>query len=149
MGGFINYFSEVEDFKVTINDAIWYASGIVLSTAFMLATLHPFRMYMTKVSCKVRVGCSGLIYRKTLRLTQADAGESGRIINLLSNDIVKFVRALASIQDVLNGPMEAIAFSIVIYMEIGVAGIVGLMLLISFVPLQGNFHFRILVNFHK
>lgn len=140
MGGFISYFSEIEGFDVTLNDAFWYASGIVFSSAFMLVTFHPFHMYVVKMSCKVRVGCSGLIYQKTLRLTksQADEGESGRIINLLSNDIDKFDTALVVLQDVLKGPLEALAFSIVIYMEIGGAAFVGILFLASFIPLQGK-----------
>lgn len=151
LGGFISYFSQIDGFEVTLTEAYWYASGIVFSTAFMLATLHPFNMYVVKMSSKIRVGCSGLIYQKTLRLTksQADEGENGRIINLLTNDIDKFDTALVELHDVLKGPLEVLAFSVVIYMEIGVAALVGIVFLAGFVPLQGKnsiFSFQMLLN---
>lgn len=81
-----------------------------------------------------------MIYEKTLRLTksQADDGENGRIINLLSNDQLKIDIAIQVLHYILKGPLEASLFAIVIYMEIGVAALVGFIFLISFVPLQGN-----------
>lgn len=89
---------------------------------------------------KLRTTCSGIIYRKTLRLTksQSDDGENGRIINLLSNDVLKIDMALQVLHYILKGPLEVLLFATVIYMEIGVAALVGVLFLISFVPLQGN-----------
>lgn len=85
------------------------------------------------------MACSGLIYQKTLRLlkSSSEEGQSGKIINLLSNDLAKFDIGLAFLHDVWKGPLEAITFFVVIYMEIGIAAIGGMAFLASFIPLQG------------
>lgn len=133
---------------VTLNDAYWYASGIVFSTAFMIITFHPFILYIFKTSCKVRVACSGLIYQKTLRLlkSSAEEGQNGKIINLLSSDLAKFDIGLAFLHDVWKGPLEALVFFVVIYIEIGIAAVAGMAFLASFIPLQGKsvFNFKLL-----
>lgn len=140
LGGFISYFSQIEGFQVTKSEAYWYASGIVFANVFSLVTVHPFYMYLKKMEGKVRAACSGMIYQKTLRLTksQANDGENGRVINLLSNDLQKFDSAIELLHNVIKGPFEAILFSIVIYLEIGVAAFVGISFLICFIPLQGS-----------
>lgn len=88
------------------------------------------------------IGCSGLIYKKSVRLLKsaAEEGQNGTIINLLSNDLSKFDIGLAFLHDVWKGPFEALAFFIVIYMEIGVAAVAGMAFLASFIPLQGKFN---------
>lgn len=91
----------------------------------------------------MRVACSGLIYRKSLRLRKSAAkeGQNGHIINLLSNDLSQFDDGLLYLHDVWKGPLEALAFFIVIYIEIGIAAAVGMAFLICFIPLQGNDNF--------
>lgn len=105
----------------------------------MTLIFHPFTLYMSKIACNVRVGCSGLIYQKTLRLSKAstEEGQNGKIINMLSNDLAKFELGLQLVHDVWRGPLEALAFFIVIYTEIGVAAVVGMGCLAGFIPLQG------------
>jgi hypothetical protein len=63
-------------------------------------------------------------------------GLHGRIINLLSNDVGKFDLALAFLHDLWKGPLECILLGYFIYMEIGLAGIIGMAFLLSFIPLQ-------------
>lgn len=140
LGGFVAYFAQTEATDITLNDAYWYASGIVLSSAYMIITFNPFILYQFKTACKVRVACSGLIYQKSLRLLKSstEEGQSGKIINLLSNDLAKFDLGMTFLNDLWKGPLQAIAFFVVIYMEIGIASVVGMAFLFSFVPLQGN-----------
>lgn len=105
-----------------------------------MVSFHPFILYLFKTSCKLRVACSGLVYRKALRLTKSatEEGQNGKIINLLSDDLVKIQDGLPFLFDLWEGPLEAFAFFIVIYMEIGTAAIVGIAFLASFIPLQGE-----------
>lgn len=139
LGGFVGYFAQKESTKITLTDAYWYASGIVLSTAYITLTFHTFMVFLFKTSAKIRVACGGLIYQKSLRLRKslAEGGQNGKVINLLSNDLVTLDIGLALIHEVLKGPFEAIVFFIVIYMEIGVAAVAGMVFLASFIPLQG------------
>lgn len=82
---------------------------------------------------------SGLIYRKALRISKSSTqeGQNGKIINLLSNDLAKFEVAFIYIHEVWKGPLQAILFMVVIYKEIGIAGVIGLIFLLAFIPLQG------------
>ena len=138
----MSYFAQNDGANVTLNDAYWYATGIVLSTAFMTATFYPFILCIYKTSCKVRVACGGLIYQKSLRLlkSSAEEGQSGKIINLLSSDLAKFDIGLAFLHVIWKGPLQTIVFFIVIYNEIGIASVAGMAFLISFIPLQGKPH---------
>lgn len=137
----MSYFAQSEDGDITRAGAYGYATGIVICTAFMTLIFHPFTLYMNKIACNVRVGCSGLMYQKTLRLSKSatEDGQNGKIINMLSNDLAKFELGLQLVHDVWRGPLEALAFLIVIYTEIGVSAVVGMALLAGFIPLQGDF----------
>lgn len=140
MGGLVSYFAQKDSTEITLNDAYLYATGIVLSTAFITITVHPYMLYMFKTACKVRVACSGLIYQKSLRLlkSSAEEGQNGKIINLLSNDVAQLDRGLAYLPDVWKGPLQAVVFFIVIYNEIGIASIAGMVFLASFIPVQSK-----------
>ncbi|XP_031639018.1 multidrug resistance-associated protein 4-like [Contarinia nasturtii] len=136
LGGFVEYFSKSGN--VSLNDAYWYASGIVITTAYITATYHPFFLFIFKTACKVRAACSGLIYLKSLRLLKSSTedGQNGKIINLLSNDLTKFNNGLRYLVELWRGPMQAFAFFVAIYIEIGHYAIIGMAFLALFVPLQ-------------
>lgn len=143
LGGFVTFFAQNDDdANASLTDAYWYATGIVVSTAFITSTYHPYTLYTYKRACQMRVACSGLIYRKSLRITKSciDDGQNGHIINLLSNDLWKFDKGLAYLYFIWKGPLETLAYSIVIYREIGISAMIGMAFMVAFVPLQGNFH---------
>lgn len=93
-----------------------------------------------KEGCRARVASSGLLYRKALRLSKSsnEDGLSGQIINILSNDLTKFDIGLSFVHDVWKGPLEFLTFFVVIYWEIGVSAVIGMIFLASFIPLQGT-----------
>lgn len=142
LGGLVSYYAQTNRTDITLTDAYWYASGIVLSAAGSIVSYHPFNLYMLKTSCKVRVACSGLIYEKALRLLKSstEEGQTGKIINLLSSDLAKFDIGLSFLHDIWKGPVQALIISVVIYMEIGISAVVGMAFLVSFIPVQGK-HF--------
>lgn len=121
-------------------NAYWYASGIVFSIAFNLIASHSFCLYALRTSSKVRIACSGLIYQKSLRLQkpQKIEDQNDQIIELLSNDLAKFDVAFQSIHEIWKVPLQVLLFLGVIYLEIGVAGIIGVAFLLGFVPLLGK-----------
>lgn len=88
----------------------------------------------------MRIGCSGLVYKKSLQLLKSstDDGQNGKIINIMTTDLDKLQYGLQYLHVFWKGPLETIAFFVVIYMEIGVGAIVGMGFLIFFVPLQGK-----------
>lgn len=112
-----------------------------------MITFHPFILWVFEVGASMRLGCSGLIYRKTLSLPKAAVSEgmNGKVINLLSNDLTRFEIAMAFFHDIWKGPLEAILFGYFIYREIGIGAIIGIAFLLSFIPLQGNFIITIIL----
>lgn len=112
----------------------------MFSSAVSVISFHPFILYVFETSAKIRLGCSGLVYRKTLNLSKSAVydGLNGKVINLIANDMSRFEIALAFIHDVWKGPVEAMLFAYFIYAQIGVAGVIGMAFLLSFIPIQGN-----------
>lgn len=148
LGGLVAFFAPNQT-QISITDAYWYAFGISFSTAIMVLTFHPFILYVFTMSAKYRIGCSGLIYKKSLKLSKSSTedGLNSKVINLISNDLAKFDMGLGFLHDVWKGPIEAIVFGIVIYFEIGISAIIGMAFLASFIPLQGNVHIHIPLKF--
>lgn len=136
LGALISYF--VGDDEVTQNDAYLYALGIALYSLIPVLVFHPFILYMFEVGMKLRLGSCGLIYQKILRFPRSAStdGLNGQAINLMSNDVGKLDVGLFSIHNLWKGPMQAILLGYLIYREIGVSGLVGTFLILSFVPLQ-------------
>lgn len=139
LGGLVAYFSQTNEMKVTQIQAYMYATFITLSTGFVAFAYHPFAIHMLSLVCQLRVACSGLIYRKVLRLKRCafEDDQNGKIINLLANDLARLDEAIVLLYMIWLGPLKAITFTIVIYMEIGFAGIIGMIILLISLPLQG------------
>lgn len=66
-------------------------------------------------------------------------GLNGKVINLIANDMVRFELALSFFHDVWKGPIEAILIGYFIYQQIGIASIIGMAFLLSFIPIQSRF----------
>ncbi|XP_063704489.1 probable multidrug resistance-associated protein lethal(2)03659 [Culicoides brevitarsis] len=137
LGNLVTYFAPGQT-QLTKNDAYLWASGIVICSLIPVLTFHPFIMFIFQVGMKLRIGCCCLIYEKTLALKKCAIidGLGGRVINLMSNDVAKFEIALCFLHDLWKGPLELFLLGYFIYREIGVAGILGLGFMLSFIPLQ-------------
>lgn len=144
LGGLLTYFAQLSatDQTYTLGDAHLFATGIVFANFSTLAAFNVYIFYATNTAYKVRTGCSGLIYDKALRilLSCAKDGQNGHIINLLSTDMNKLEAPLTNTQDLYQGPLQVVVFTILIYMEIGISGVFGVLILLCSVPLQGNHH---------
>lgn len=136
LGGFVSYFSYGSD--TTLNDAYLYATGIVFAFGFFVITYAPFTLYLYKLNGNLRVACGGLVYRKAVRILKSSTkqGQTGKIANLLSNDVKKFDEVFIGVYDIWRGPLEAFSFLVVIYMEIGVSAFIGMGFMACFIPLQ-------------
>lgn len=137
LGGFVAYFSRTEPNNVTLNDAYWYASGIIVSTALLMC-YNPYALRAKKTSRKIQVACSGLVYRKLLQIKKSSMENGSQIINLISNDLMKLELVFTYLVDVFIGPIQTVIFFLIIYVEIGIAAVIGMAFLASFIPLQGK-----------
>lgn len=96
-------------------------------------------IWMQERALNIRSGLSGLIYKKAMSMSKAATpeGMSGKMINLMSNDMMRFEMALGFMHEMWKGPIEAVLFTYFLYQEIGVSAVIGTALLLSFIPLQG------------
>ncbi|EDV33395.1 uncharacterized protein Dana_GF24219 [Drosophila ananassae] len=114
--------------------------GITLVLAFLIGVvfLHPFMMGMMLLAMKMRVAVSTAIYRKALRLSRTALGDTttGQVVNLISNDLGRFDRALIHFHFLWLGPLELLISSYFLYQQIGVASLYGIGILLLFLPFQ-------------
>ncbi|KAH8263594.1 hypothetical protein KR044_011336 [Drosophila immigrans] len=114
--------------------------GAVMVTCIVTGVLlfHPFMMHMMHLAMKMRVAVSCAIYRKALRLSRTALGgtTTGQVVNLVSNDLGRFDRALIHLHFLWLGPLELLIASYFLYLQIGVASFYGIAILLLYLPLQ-------------
>lgn len=65
LGGLVEYFSQTEqENKMTTNVGLMYAAGLFLSVATSAISCHPYMIFVNKIACYIRIGMTGLIYKK-------------------------------------------------------------------------------------
>ncbi|KAM5288774.1 ATP-binding cassette sub-family C member 4 isoform 2-T2 [Ctenodactylus gundi] len=139
LGKIINYFENYDPTdSVALYKAYGYATVLTVCTLF-LAILH--HLYFYHVQCagmRLRVAMCHMIYRKALRLSNMAMGKTttGQIVNLLSNDVNKFDQVTIFLHFLWAGPLQAIAVTALLWMEIGISCLAGMAVLIILLPLQ-------------
>ncbi|XP_043334224.1 ATP-binding cassette sub-family C member 4-like [Cervus canadensis] len=127
--------------SVTLHEAYGYAAG--LSTCVLLwAVLHHLYFYhIQRVGMRLRVAVCHMIYRKALRLGSSATGKTttGQIVNLLSNDVNRFDQVMMFLHYLWVGPLQAIAVTALLWMEIGMSCLAGMVVLIILLLLQSCF----------
>ncbi|XP_057563578.1 ATP-binding cassette sub-family C member 4 isoform X2 [Hippopotamus amphibius kiboko] len=139
LGKIIGYF---ENYDATDSAALYEAygyAGVLSACTLVLATLH--HLYFYHVQCagmRLRVAMCHMIYRKALRLSNVAMGKTttGQIVNLLSNDVNKFDQVTIFLHFLWAGPLQAIAVTALLWMEIGISCLAGMAVLIILLPLQ-------------
>lgn len=75
-----------------------------------------------------------------MRLNKAFAvdGLNGRVINLMSNDVLRFNNSMQFLHFLWKGPLEILVFSYFLHREIGWYAFIGIGFILSFVPIQSK-----------
>ncbi|XP_022358423.1 multidrug resistance-associated protein 4 isoform X3 [Enhydra lutris kenyoni] len=139
LGKIINYFENHDPTNaVALHEAYIYATVLTVCT-LILAILH--HLYFYHVQCagmRLRVAMCHMIYQKALRLSNVAMGKTttGQIVNLLSNDVNKFDQVTMFLHFLWAGPLQAIAVTALLWMEIGISCLAGIAVLIILLPLQ-------------
>jgi len=64
-----------------------------------------------------------------------DGINDDELLKLMSSDAAKFEFAVATFHDIYKVPIEAVVVSFLIYLEMGVCGLLGMAFMLMFVPL--------------
>ncbi|XP_045472447.1 probable multidrug resistance-associated protein lethal(2)03659 [Harmonia axyridis] len=137
IGKVVQFFQNGQN-AMSRNEVYMY-SGFITFTFFMdTLTTHPTFMGLSHLCMKMRVACSTLLYRKSLRLSRTSLAKStvGQIINLLSNDVSKFDEGFVLFHFIWIAPVQVCIGLYLIYREIQVSAFFGMAFLLAFIPLQ-------------
>ncbi|NXA46167.1 MRP4 protein, partial [Nothocercus julius] len=139
LGKILNYFENcASSNEVALNFAYCYAAALSVCT-LILATMHHLYFYhVQRAGMKLRVAMCHMIYRKALRLSNTAMAKTttGHIVNLLSNDVNKFDQVTIFLHFLWAGPIQAIAATVLLWMEIGPSCLAGMAVLIILLPVQ-------------
>lgn len=127
-----------------INETYWsvFYDGLIMVffSIIALITVHPYVFCTQHTGMKVRIACCQLIYRHSLKLSNAAIGQTtvGQMVNLLTNDVNRFDVALNYIQYLAIAPIQAIiSVAVLSYMYLGFySTAAGSALLLLYVPFQ-------------
>lgn len=139
---------------VFVDDLYWrvFYDGLVLIFLSIVAliTVHPYVFCTQHTGMKVRIACCHLIYRHSLKLSNAAIGQTtiGQMVNLLTNDVNRFDVALNYIQFLVIAPLQAIITIVILsVMYLGfystAAGSALLLLYVPFQSLMGRWFGRL------
>lgn len=59
----MDYFSEQQP-EMSTKDGLMYAAGLFLSLAISAISWHPYMIFVYQIASHIKIGLSGLIYRK-------------------------------------------------------------------------------------
>ncbi|XP_050803051.1 ATP-binding cassette sub-family C member 4 isoform X1 [Gopherus flavomarginatus] len=139
LGKIINYFEIFDPLDTAaLNFAYCYAAALSVCTLILAITHHLYFYHVQRAGMKLRVAICHMIYRKALRLSNTALGKTttGQTVNLLSNDVNKFDQVTIFLHFLWAGPLQAIAVTALLWIEIGPSCFAGMAILIILLPLQ-------------
>ncbi|CAG9833829.1 unnamed protein product [Diabrotica balteata] len=136
LGNLLDYFKP--ESEVTKNEALIYAGLIVGINVLNFLVLNQYNLGSYHGGMRIRAACCAVIYRKALKLSKTSLGEtaSGKLVNLLSNDVSRFDLVSLLIHQLWLGPLLSIIVMGLLYQKTGYAGLVGIFSMFVIVPIQ-------------
>ncbi|KAK4879098.1 hypothetical protein RN001_007244 [Aquatica leii] len=116
------------------------SSGVIIMAFINIVIMHHASLGQGRIGMHCRIASCSLIYRKLLRLNKATATNTaaGQVVNLLSNDVLRFDLVPFFLHYIWIMPIQTIVAGAIMYSSIGYAAFAGLAALtIQAVPLQG------------
>ncbi|RWS23903.1 multidrug resistance-associated protein 4-like protein [Leptotrombidium deliense] len=114
------------------------AAGVVLCSMIFIIMHHPYIVCCAHIGMKIRIACLSLMYRKILKLNFSSLSKTtvGQIINLMSNDVNRFDEAGMFLGFMFVAPIQTIIIIVILWQYLGIASLVGIVILTFFVPFQ-------------
>ncbi|XP_045033103.1 ATP-binding cassette subfamily C member 4 isoform X4 [Daphnia magna] len=137
LGQLVHYFGS-ENKTISTTQAYLYAAGVVLGSVLYTMTLHPYFFLCQHTGMRIRVAACSLVYKKCLLLSQKALGQTtiGQMVNIMSNDVNRYDFSVIFLHYLWVGPLHTIISMVILLHVIGPSCLVGLAVLILFVPLQ-------------
>ncbi|KAB0797835.1 hypothetical protein PPYR_09004 [Photinus pyralis] len=137
LGQLIAYYAPGQT-DITKSEAYGYAAGVVGCSLVLVFVVSLNLLSYTQIGMQMRVATCSLIYRKSLKLSKGALRETavGHVVNLLSNDVSRFDFFIQLSQYLWIGPLQTIIVSYFLYKEAGISAIIGVVVLLLFIPFQ-------------
>lgn len=68
----VPYYWTPDQCAIQKDEALLFAGGLVLVSAIVISTLHPYQMAVVHVGMKMRISCCSLLYRKVRHLSNTE-----------------------------------------------------------------------------
>ncbi|XP_053395066.1 ATP-binding cassette sub-family C member 4-like isoform X2 [Mercenaria mercenaria] len=135
LSGLIRYFTT--DSPVSKAESYMYAGGVGFCAFILAFTHHPYYLGVQMIAVRMKIACSSLIYKKSLRLSSEGRRQTttGQIVNLLANDVTTFNQLMTRLHFAWIGPGEVIAVLVILWLQIGPPAIAGFLMIILMAPL--------------
>ncbi|XP_057653044.1 ATP-binding cassette sub-family C member 4-like [Diorhabda carinulata] len=136
LGMLLAYFKP--ESEVTRSEASMYAGIIVLINICNFSIGGRYMLEAFHSGMRIRAACCALMYRKALKLSKTALGDtaSGKIVNLLSNDVSRFDVVSLFINQMWIAPLGSLIIMGLLYKETGYAGVVGIFAVFIVVSIQ-------------
>ncbi|KAG9492165.1 ATP-binding cassette sub-family C member 4 [Eleutherodactylus coqui] len=138
LGNVISYFEMDDPNDAALANAYINAAALSICTLLLAVLHHIYFYHVLRAGMKLRVAMCHMIFKKALRLNNTAMGKTttGQIVNLLSNDVNKFDQVTIFLHFLWAGPLQAIAVTVLLWIEIGPSCLAGMAVLIILMPLQ-------------
>ncbi|XP_043748469.1 ATP-binding cassette sub-family C member 4-like isoform X1 [Cervus elaphus] len=139
LGKMISYVENYDpNDSVALHEAYGYAAGLSACVLVWAVLHHLYFYHIQRVGMRLRVAVCHMIYGKALRLSSSAMRKTttGQIVNLLSNDVSRFDQVMTFLHYLWVGPLQAIAVTTLLWMEIGMSCLAGMAVLIILLLLQ-------------
>lgn len=138
LGSVIRYFSPDNE-TLSREAAYCYAAGLIVTCVLNLFCMHHYNVMTLQFGMRVRVACCSLIYRKILRLSKTALGQTttGQMVNLMSNDVVRFDLIFLFLHFIWLTPIQVVVVTYFIWESVRWAAIIGVVgLFFQTIPVQ-------------
>ncbi|CAH0557071.1 unnamed protein product [Brassicogethes aeneus] len=133
--------AKIMEFYVADKDSnkqqIYLCGFYVVLASFINVVLMQNYMFNTSIlGMNIRVACSSLIYRKSLKLRSTSESTVGQVVNLLLNDVNRFDKVVTYFHYLWVAPLELATVVICVYINFGFLGTTGIIIIVLFIPVQ-------------
>lgn len=115
-----------------------YAFSIFVGVVFGVLCEAQYFQNVIRVGFRLRSTLIAAVFRKSLRLTHEGRRKfaSGKITNLMTTDAEALQQVCQSLHTLWSAPFRIIVAMVLLYQELGVASLIGALMLVFMFPLQ-------------
>ncbi|XP_052505903.1 ATP-binding cassette sub-family C member 4-like [Budorcas taxicolor] len=142
LGKMVSYIENYDsNDSAALPESYGYAAGLSACVLVWAVLHHLYFYHMQRVGMRLRVAVCHMIYRKSLHLSSSAMRKTttGQIVNLMSNDVNRFDQVTVFLHYLWMGPLQAVAVTALLWMEIGMSCFAGMAVLIILLLLQSCF----------